>query len=352
MLSFVFVMPRIFQAIETSLSAPLTLNVPAIEPEVEPKIVLTAIDPTTGPWAWKSLLATLARKLSSVDIGVGEGVGVGVGEGVGVGVGVAKAPPDVRSPVIVLVVPQQAATDTMKSTMAAPWAIRRMCGNEGRCLAAAFGITGIVRRNRPATGEAGRGRGHRRLTSRSRSDQCRTRQERVRCSGFQCSPSPEPAREFRWRDDDQFGRGLSQASVNPVPNVQIAIGNLKAWLIGSHKGVWRRYLAAHLDEFVFRYNRRRNLPLAFRTLLGFGATREPTTYEVIRGPKDMSKIVYTPSYKEAGRPGRVRGPRRSPAQPRPRNALAAMSRRLPCDGVLSGVAFEEVAHHSAHALAF
>lgn len=158
MLSFVFVMPRIFQAIETSLSAPLTLNVPAIEPEVEPKIVLTAIDPTTGPWAWKSLLATLARKLSSVDIGVGEGVGVGVGEGVGVGVGVAKAPPDVRSPVIVLVVPQQAATDTMRSTMAAPWAIRRMCGNEGRCLAAAFGITSIVRRSRPATGEAGRGR--------------------------------------------------------------------------------------------------------------------------------------------------------------------------------------------------
>lgn len=33
-------------------------------------------------------------------------------------------------------------------------------------------------------------RGQRRLTSRSRSEQCRTRQERVRCSGFQATNHP------------------------------------------------------------------------------------------------------------------------------------------------------------------
>jgi len=82
---------------------------------------------------------------------------------------------------------------------------------------------------------------------------------------------------------------------NPVPHVHMAIGNCKAWLIGTHKGVWRRHLGAYLDEFVFRYNRRRNLGLAFRTLLGYGMGREATTYKTINGAQDMPKIIYTPS---------------------------------------------------------
>jgi len=98
--------------------------------------------------------------------------------------------------------------------------------------------------------------------------------------------------------------GTGRKFVNPVPHTHTAIGNCKAWLIGTHKGVWPRHLAAYLDEFVFRYNRRHNLPLAFRTLLGFGVSRGPTTYETINGAQDLPKIVYTPSYKEAGRPGR------------------------------------------------
>ncbi len=80
-----------------------------------------------------------------------------------------------------------------------------------------------------------------------------------------------------------------------VPNVHIAIGNLKSWLIGTHKGVWARPLKAHLDEFVFRYNRRHNLGLAFRTLLGLGASRAPTPYRIIRGAQDMPQIIYIPS---------------------------------------------------------
>jgi transposase-like protein len=89
--------------------------------------------------------------------------------------------------------------------------------------------------------------------------------------------------------------GKGAAFINPVPHTHIAIGNCKAWLIGTHKGVWRRHLGAYLDEFVFRYNRRRNLALAFRTLLGYGASRGPTTYETINGAQDMPKIVFTPS---------------------------------------------------------
>jgi transposase-like protein len=114
--------------------------------------------------------------------------------------------------------------------------------------------------------------------------------------------------------------GKGDKFVNPVPHTHVAIGNLKSWLIGTHKGVWKRHLAAYLDEFVFRYNRRRDLALAFRTLLGFGATREPTTYATIRGAGDLPKIVYTPSRKERGRPKRppgrrARDPQNTPAAP-------------------------------------
>ena len=79
-----------------------------------------------------------------------------------------------------------------------------------------------------------------------------------------------------------------------------------SWLIGTHKGVRKGHLAAYLDEFVLRYNRRRDLALAFRTLLGYSATREPTTYATIRGAGDLPKIIYTPSRKERGRSKRAK----------------------------------------------
>ena len=57
--------------------------------------------------------------------------------------------------------------------------------------------------------------------------------------------------------------GSGDAFTNPVPHLHQAIGNLKAWLNGTHRGVTRRHLAVYLDEFVFRHNRRLNLAAAF-----------------------------------------------------------------------------------------
>lgn len=48
-----------------------------------------------------------------------------------------------------------------------------------------------------------------------------------------------------------------------------AVSNLKAWLRGTHHGrVEVKHLQAYLNEFCFRYNRRRNLAAAFQTVLG------------------------------------------------------------------------------------
>ena len=60
------------------------------------------------------------------------------------------------------------------------------------------------------------------------------------------------------------------------------ISNLKTWLRGTYRGVSERQLQAYLDEFVFRFNRRRTPMAAFQTLLGIGASLPPTTYRRIK----------------------------------------------------------------------
>lgn len=63
-----------------------------------------------------------------------------------------------------------------------------------------------------------------------------------------------------------------------LPRVHRVFGNLKTWLGGTHHGVSHQHLQAYLDEFTFRFNRRRVPMAAFQTLLGLGAQRPPTTY--------------------------------------------------------------------------
>jgi hypothetical protein len=60
-----------------------------------------------------------------------------------------------------------------------------------------------------------------------------------------------------------------------------AISNLKAWILGTHRGVSKAHLPVYLDEYVFRHNRRRTPMAAFQTLLGLGALHEPRTYDEI-----------------------------------------------------------------------
>jgi len=66
-----------------------------------------------------------------------------------------------------------------------------------------------------------------------------------------------------------------------LPRAHRAISNLKAWMLGTHRGVSKEHLPVYLDEYVFRHNRRRTPMAAFQTLLGLGAAHEPTTYREI-----------------------------------------------------------------------
>jgi transposase-like protein len=66
-----------------------------------------------------------------------------------------------------------------------------------------------------------------------------------------------------------------------LPRVHRVFGNLKTWLRGTHHGVENKHLQAYLDEFTFRFNRRRTPMAAFQTLLGLAGSHAPTTYEML-----------------------------------------------------------------------
>ncbi len=66
-----------------------------------------------------------------------------------------------------------------------------------------------------------------------------------------------------------------------LPRVHRVISNLKTWLQGTHRGVSKEHLQVYLDEYVFRFNRRRTPMAAFQTLLGLGGQQQAATYRQI-----------------------------------------------------------------------
>src|SRR3954451_12052940 len=65
-----------------------------------------------------------------------------------------------------------------------------------------------------------------------------------------------------------------------LPWVHRVFANAKRWGLGVYHGLRRQHLQAYLDEFVFRFNRRRNPAAAFERLLGLSLTLQPATYQM------------------------------------------------------------------------
>lgn len=66
-----------------------------------------------------------------------------------------------------------------------------------------------------------------------------------------------------------------------LPWVHRIFSNLKTWALGVYHGLRKQHLQTYLDEFVFRFNRRRTPHAAFRTLLGIGFVIKPVTYKML-----------------------------------------------------------------------
>ena len=66
-----------------------------------------------------------------------------------------------------------------------------------------------------------------------------------------------------------------------LPWVHRVFANAKRWALGVYHGLRPAHLQAYLDEFVFRFNRRRTPHAAFDRLLGLGLILEPATYQML-----------------------------------------------------------------------
>src|SRR5439155_24317233 len=72
-----------------------------------------------------------------------------------------------------------------------------------------------------------------------------------------------------------------------MPRVHRVVSLLKRWLIGTHQGaVSRKHLDYYLDEFTFRFNRRRSKSRSklFFRLVQQALSVEPITYDCIVHP--------------------------------------------------------------------
>ena len=66
-----------------------------------------------------------------------------------------------------------------------------------------------------------------------------------------------------------------------LPWTHRVFANAKRWALGVYHGLRRQHLQTYLDEFVFRFNRRRNPAAAFERLLGLSLTLQPATYQML-----------------------------------------------------------------------
>lgn len=70
-----------------------------------------------------------------------------------------------------------------------------------------------------------------------------------------------------------------------LPWVHRVFSNLKTWALGVYHGLRRKNIQTYLDEFVFRFNRRRTRHAAFRTLLSISVVTKPVTYKTLIAPE-------------------------------------------------------------------
>ena len=76
-------------------------------------------------------------------------------------------------------------------------------------------------------------------------------------------------------------QGPGKNAPKHFPRVHRVFSNLKTWLAATHHGVSEQHLQHYLDEYVFRFNRRRAPMAAFQSLLGFASQHKPTTYNML-----------------------------------------------------------------------
>ena len=66
-----------------------------------------------------------------------------------------------------------------------------------------------------------------------------------------------------------------------LPWIHRVFGNAKRWAMGVYHGLREPHLQRYLDEFVFRFNRRKTPQAAFASLLGIAVKRDHASYQML-----------------------------------------------------------------------
>jgi transposase-like protein len=92
-------------------------------------------------------------------------------------------------------------------------------------------------------------------------------------------------------------RGQEKSASELMPRVHRVMSLLKRWLLGTHQGaVSHKHLDYYLDEFTFRFNRRksRSRGKLFYRLVQQAVAVNPATYKMIVHPAHESKQIPEP----------------------------------------------------------
>ena len=105
-----------------------------------------------------------------------------------------------------------------------------------------------------------------------------------------------PLESKGYRHDVTFLKGKKKTPSELMPRVHRVISLLKRWLMGTHQGaVSQKHLDYYLDEFTFRFNRRRSKSrgkLFFR-LVQQAVAVDPVPFDRILHPEPRSKTKTT-----------------------------------------------------------
>ena len=91
------------------------------------------------------------------------------------------------------------------------------------------------------------------------------------------------------KTDDWHGYNkLKQSGYNHIVSTELThihrvFSNLKTWLLGTHHGVSPQHLQAYLNEYTYRFNRRKTPMAGFQTVLGLAKERLGPTYKGLYG---------------------------------------------------------------------
>ncbi|MGC8550773.1 MAG: IS1595 family transposase, partial [Acidobacteriaceae bacterium] len=68
-----------------------------------------------------------------------------------------------------------------------------------------------------------------------------------------------PLKSNGFRHEVTYLKGNAKTASELLPRVHLVIAHLKRWMLGTHQGaISHKHLDYYLDEFTFRFNRRRS----------------------------------------------------------------------------------------------